>query len=87
MAMAGDGHRTGLFQSFWMGGYEGADHVNSRGIPLDINNWNGHWPQASQDYSRLACMGIRTIRESVGWRVSSSREGRSDLTGLRQQRN
>jgi UDP-galactopyranose mutase len=72
-----------LFRSFWMGGYEGADHVNSRGIPLNINEWNGHSLHTSQDYSRLAAMGIRTIRESIGWRASTDNYGKVDLTNLR----
>lgn len=64
---------SGLFQSFWMGGFEGADHVNSHGIPLQLNQWNGHGPQLAQDYALLAQFGIRTVRESIGWRASSIR--------------
>jgi len=58
-----------LFRSFWMGGYEGADHVNSRGEQMAMNLCNGHWQRLEEDYASLARMGIRTIRESVGWRA------------------
>ncbi|MGI4778834.1 MAG: glycosyltransferase [Janthinobacterium lividum] len=68
-----------LFRSFWMGGYEGADHVNSQGEPLHMRRDNGHERNAEADYAALARFGIRTIRESVGWRVSTDGRGRLDL--------
>ena len=73
-----------IFRSFVMGGYEGADHRNSRGMALDINTGNGHWPQLSEDYARLSGTGIRTIRESIGWRASTDATGQLDKAALRQ---
>lgn len=61
-----------LFRSFWMGGFEGADHVNSRGQRLDLQGSNGHRDMLREDYERVARFGIRTIRESIGWRISES---------------
>jgi len=58
-----------LFRSFWSGGFEGADHVNSRGVPLLVNQANAHWQQLDDDYARLVKLGIRTVRESIGWRA------------------
>lgn len=58
-----------LFRSFWAGGFEGADHVNSRGVPLSLNQANSHWQQLDDDYARLVHMGITTVRESIGWRA------------------
>jgi UDP-galactopyranose mutase len=52
-----------------MGGYEGADHLNSRGEQVAMNLCNGHWQRLEEDYALLARLGIRTIRESVGWRA------------------
>ena len=60
----------GLFRSFWMAGYEGADHVNSTGFPLSMNEANHHWQQLDADYALLARFGIRTVRESIGWRIT-----------------
>ncbi|MDM0009513.1 FAD-dependent oxidoreductase [Variovorax sp. J22G73] len=57
-----------LFRSFWIGGYEGADHLNSRGEEVAMNLRNGHAQRRDEDYARLARLGIRTIRESIGWR-------------------
>jgi UDP-galactopyranose mutase len=58
-----------LFRSFWMGGYEGADHLNSRGEQVAMNTANGHAPRRDEDYALLAGLGIRTVRESIGWRA------------------
>src|SRR5687767_5448198 len=57
------------FASFWMAGYEGADHVNSVGIPLSMNDANRHTSRAYEDYALLSEFGIRTVRESIGWRL------------------
>jgi UDP-galactopyranose mutase len=54
-----------------MGGFEGADHVNTHGYPLSMNEATAHWRLIEEDYARLAEFGIYTVRESVGWRVSS----------------
>jgi glycosyltransferase involved in cell wall biosynthesis len=73
-------HRQPLFRSFWIGGFEGADHVNGFGLPLDPNGRNGHDRRFDEDYAALAALGIRTIRESIGWRLIDGR----GLDGLRQ---
>ncbi|MDB5743181.1 MAG: amine oxidase [Polaromonas sp.] len=68
-----NGRPTGsdaLFRSFWMAGYEGADHVNSAGVQLSMNEANHHWQRLESDYALLAQFGIRTVRESIGWRVT-----------------
>ena len=57
------------FASFWMGGFEGADHVNGSGHQLEINRVNGHWARLREDYAALQALGIHTVRESVGWRL------------------
>jgi beta-glucosidase/6-phospho-beta-glucosidase/beta-galactosidase len=60
------------FRSFWGAGFEGADHVNGLGAPLDMVRAHGHDELLEGDYRRVAGMGLRTIRESVGWRLSES---------------
>lgn len=57
------------FESFWMAGYEGADHINGAGIPLSMNQANRHESRAFEDYALLSEFGIRTVRESIGWRL------------------
>jgi hypothetical protein len=52
-----------------MAGFEGADHVNGSGAPLDMVRAHGHDGHFEADYRRVAALGMRTIRESVGWRL------------------
>lgn len=67
-----------------MAGYEGADHVNSAGCPLSMNESNRHWQQLDADYALLAHFGIRTVRESIGWRVTEQ-QGDAGFERLRRQ--
>ena len=64
------------YRSFWMAGFEGADHRNAHGVPLDLVAANGHLYHVEDDYRRIAALGLRTVRESVGWRLAE-REGRA----------
>jgi protoporphyrinogen oxidase/glycosyltransferase involved in cell wall biosynthesis len=57
------------FASFWQAGYEGADHVNHAGRALDLNDATGHLARARADYALLRRFGMRTVRESIGWRL------------------
>jgi UDP-galactopyranose mutase len=67
-----------LFASFWMGGYDGADQVNGADDAIDITQ---HHRLAAADYARLADFGIRTVRESIDWRVVD-RPGGFDFASL-----
>jgi len=64
------------YRSFWMAGFEGADHRNAHGVPLDLVAANGHLDHVEADYRRVAALGLRTVRESVGWRLAEP-EGRA----------
>ena len=39
-----------------------------------MNHRSGHWERLEEDYALLARFGIRTIRESVGWRACAMAE-------------
>ncbi|MES2977297.1 MAG: hypothetical protein V4731_02650 [Pseudomonadota bacterium] len=56
-----------------MAGYEGSDHINGEGVALSMNEANAHWQRLPEDYALLADFGIRTVRESVGWRITELR--------------
>ncbi|MPQ56547.1 NAD(P)-binding protein [Duganella sp. FT27W] len=73
--------RATPFDSFWQGGYEGADHVNHGERPLDMNTANGHRERARADYLLLQQFGITTVRESIGWRLTE-RDGVFDFSSL-----
>ncbi len=65
-----------------MGGYEGADHRNGSGEPLDMAARNGHVERLDGDYRAAVALGLRTVRESVGWRLSEPQAGRFDWSRL-----
>jgi protoporphyrinogen oxidase/glycosyltransferase involved in cell wall biosynthesis len=69
------------FATFWQAGYEGADHVNHGGRALNMNGVTGHIDQARSDYALLHQFGIRTVRESAGWRLCE-RDGVFDFSVL-----
>lgn len=71
------------FRSFWMGGYEGADHRNGSGFALDMAASNAHIDRIDEDFAAAARHGIRTVRESVGWRLSEPHDGCFDWRRLR----
>jgi hypothetical protein len=68
------------FESFWTGGFEGADHVNGHGVELDMNALTGHASQLRGDYRRARAAGMRTVRESVGWRIATRDRRRYDFS-------
>lgn len=63
------------FRSFWQVGYEGSDHINSLGVPVDMVSQTGHLTRLDEDYRNLAPLGIRTVRESAGWRTVAAGGG------------
>ncbi|MES2887211.1 MAG: hypothetical protein V4739_04280 [Pseudomonadota bacterium] len=77
--VAGGPATPGLFRSFWMGGYEGADHVNTHGVPLDMTALSGHDVHLSSDHAAASALGVRCVRESIGWRLAEPQPGRFDF--------
>src|SRR5690242_2199502 len=73
--------KEAIFLSYWQAGYEGADHINSAGQPLSMNDATRHGDRAYDDYLLLREFGIKTVRESVGWR-SVERDGRFDFSSV-----
>lgn len=76
------GHAELPFRSFWMGGFEGADHLNGEGVALDMAHANGHLDRLAEDYESAAARGLRTVRESIGWRLAEPAPGRFDFARL-----
>lgn len=66
-------------RSFWMTGYEGADHLNRHGTPLDMQAASGHLDHLAEDHRAAAALGLRTVRESIGWRLAEPQPGRFDF--------
>ncbi|RZJ09816.1 MAG: hypothetical protein EOP39_10385 [Rubrivivax sp.] len=68
------------FASFWMGGYEGADHVNAAGHEHDMVAATGHDGRLDADYRAARRLGIRCVRESIGWRLTERPDGSFDFS-------
>ena len=64
-----DARTRSPFRSFWMVGYEGADHCNPRGHPLDMQVATGHEARIDEDYRAALALGFRVARESLSWRT------------------
>jgi hypothetical protein len=55
------------FQSYWMGGFECSDQLNSSGDRVDFLHITDHFDQLDQDYKNLKLFGIETVREGIRW--------------------
>ena len=73
---------TPAFRSFWLAGYDGADHLDRAGKPLSVADLTQHLSLAPTDYSPLRDFGIQTVRETVGWRIVDRGHGRYDFSSL-----
>ena len=66
------------YRSFWMAGFEGADHRNAHGTPLDLVRANGHLDHLDDDYRRLAARAA----ELAGVDASTLQPCTSEQLGL-----
>ena len=73
--------RPHVFDSFWIGGFEAATHVNEAGKRLDLIAATQHDVQIEEDYARLRTVGIRTVRDAVRWPLVE-RNGTFDFSSL-----
>ncbi len=56
-----------LFNSFFLGGFECADHINRSGTRVNLLRVTEHDTRVAQDFELLASMGITTVREGICW--------------------
>ncbi len=63
-------HNTNPFRSFWMGGYECADHLNAFGNRVDLLHDTGHLERLREDYRALKAFDIQTVREGIRWSIA-----------------
>ena len=64
--------KPGLFKSFWIAGYQGADHITVKQIAQSLNASNQHDVQLLDDHALLKQFNIKTVRESIGWRLTEN---------------
>jgi len=73
--------RPHVFDSFWIGGFEAASHVNEARRRLDMIAATEHDVQVDEDYARLRSVGITTVRDAVRWHLIE-RNGTFDFSSL-----
>lgn len=54
-------------KSFFMGGFECADHINRFGVRINLQTETLHHEKLFEDYSALKAIGISVVREGVCW--------------------
>lgn len=70
------------FNSFFMGGFECADHINRSGERINLLEENEHHVRVEEDYKLLADLGIKVVREGVCWSKVETSPYVFDFTSL-----
>ncbi|KPY89158.1 beta-glucosidase [Pseudomonas syringae pv. tagetis] len=73
---------SGLFDSFFMGGFECASHRRRDGVRLDLLDSTGHsrWLQA--DFAAMDACAIRTVRDGLRWHLIEASPGAYDWSSF-----
>lgn len=56
-----------IFNTFFMGGYECADHINRSGERINLLKETQHDSRVVEDYELLSSIEIKTVREGICW--------------------
>jgi len=73
---------SGLFSSYFLGGFESSTHVRRDGQRLDLIDSTGHDRFALEDYERLVSVGIRSARDAVRWHLCDRGNGIYDWSSV-----
>jgi beta-glucosidase/6-phospho-beta-glucosidase/beta-galactosidase len=71
-----------LFNSFLMGGFECADHINRSGERINLLKETQHDIRFFEDYQNLAAIGIKTVREGICWSSVETAPGVFDFSEI-----
>lgn len=71
------------FQSFFIGGYECADHINRSGERVNLLKETEHDLRVREDYRDLLAIGINTVREGICWSAVETAPYLFDFTEVR----
>jgi beta-glucosidase/6-phospho-beta-glucosidase/beta-galactosidase len=74
--------KSGIFESFFLGGFECSTHRRPDGKRLDLTSGTGHDCSALQDYHLLKQIGLRTFRDGVRWHLIERAPGQYDWSTL-----
>jgi len=70
------------FKTFFMGGFECADHVNRSGNRINLLEETQHDVRVEEDYKLLADIGIKVVREGICWSSVEKKPGEFDFSGV-----
>lgn len=56
-----------LFKSFFIGGFECADHINRNGVRVNLLKETQHDLRVEEDFRLLQELDIKTVREGICW--------------------
>lgn len=68
------------FNTFFIGGYECADHINRSGERINLLKETQHDVRFAEDYKALAYIGIKTVREGICWSSVETSPGVFDFS-------
>lgn len=71
------------FKSFFMGGFECADHINRSGLRINLLDETQHEKRAEEDYKLLVSLGIKVVREGICWSKVEKIPNVFDFSSLR----
>lgn len=69
-----------IFNTFFMGGFECADHINRSGERINLLKETQHDTRCYEDYEALLSIGIRTVREGICWSSVEKISGNYDFS-------
>jgi beta-glucosidase/6-phospho-beta-glucosidase/beta-galactosidase len=69
-----------LFNTFFIGGYECADHINRSGERINLLTETQHDIRVVEDYESLSSIGIKTVREGICWSAVENSPGVFDFS-------
>jgi beta-glucosidase/6-phospho-beta-glucosidase/beta-galactosidase len=72
--------KAGLFETFFLGGFECSTHRLRSGKRLDLVHSTRHDQFALRDYRRLQEHGINTVREGLRWHLIEQTPGTYDFS-------
>ncbi|RZJ30533.1 MAG: hypothetical protein EOO48_04720 [Flavobacterium sp.] len=68
------------FRTFFMGGFECADHINRSGERVNLLLETQHDIRVDEDYKLLADIGIKVVREGICWSAVEQVAGEFDFS-------
>lgn len=68
------------FKSYFMGGFECADHINRHGERVNLLKETQHHLRVDEDYALLVDLDIYTVREGICWSAVETAPNQFDFT-------